>query len=89
MMMLLMVRRGGGALGVYLIDMIRDAIDLPGRILNGLGRVIGRHGRSLRGFHCRIRRSFGAFRGLLGLLGRGFGLLGLNLLTRRPARRER
>ncbi len=85
---MLAVMRRGSALGIDLIDVIRNAINLLRRILDGLGGAICCYCRGLRGFQSGVGRSLGALRGLLGLFRRGFGLLGLNLLPRRSASRE-
>ena len=51
------------AVTYHLIDVIGDAVDLPGRIFDGLGRAIcglrgfvGRDLRLVRGLFCMLRR---------------------------------
>ncbi len=76
------------AVAYHLINMIGDAIDLPRRIFDSLGRAI----RGLRRFVGRdlrlCRGLFGVLGGLLSLGGGGFGLLG-PLLVARCASRDR
>ena len=76
---------GGLAVTYHLINMIGDAIDLPGRIFDSFGSAIcglsSLVGRDLP-LSCGL---FGMLGGLLSLGGRGFRLLGLLLVARRTS----
>jgi len=76
---------GSLAVAYHLIDMIGDAIDLPGRIFDRFGSAIcglsSLVGRDL----CLLRGLFGMLGGLLSLGGRSFRLLGLLLVARRTS----
>ena len=75
---------------LHLLEMVGDAVDLPGRILNGLGRAIGRLGRLVCGGLRLGRRLLGVLRSFLSLGGGGFSLLSLLLVMRRaPCKRDR
>ena len=73
-------------IALHLIEMVRDAIDLLGRILDGQDRTIRGLGRFVRSY-LRLRRGLlGMRRSLLRLGCRSFGLLGLLLIVRRASR---
>jgi len=78
--------RRGFAVSLHLIEMIGDAVDLDGRILNSLGRAICGLGRLVRGGLSLGSGLFGVFGGLLCLGGRSFRLLRLLLVVRRASR---
>jgi hypothetical protein len=73
-------------IALHLIEMVRDAIDLLGRILDGQDRTIRGLGCFVRSY-LRLRRGLlGMRRSLLSLGCRCFGLLGLLLIVRRASR---
>ena len=78
--------RRGFAVSLHLIEMIGDAVDLDGRILNCLGRAICGFGRFVSGGLSLGSGLFGVFGGLLCLGGRSFRLLRLLLVVRRASR---
>jgi len=76
----------GFAVALHLIDVVTDAIDLNGRLLDGLRRPI-------RSFRCFVGGDlrlggvlFSLFGGLLSLGGRCFGLLSPLIVVRRAPR---
>ena len=73
------------AVSRHLIEMIRDAVDFNGRLLNRLGRAICGFGRFVRGGLSLGSGLFGVLRGLLCLGGGSFGLLRLLLVVRRAS----
>ncbi len=77
--------RRGLAVSCHLIEMIRDAIDFNGRLLNCLGRAIRGFGRFVSGGLSLGSGLFGMLGGLLSLGGRSFGLLRLLLVVRRTS----
>ena len=78
--------RRGFAVSRHLIEMIGDAVDLDGRILNCLGRAICGFGRFVRGGLSLGSGLFGVLRRLLCLGGSSFRLLRLLLVVRRASR---
>ncbi len=73
--------RRGLAIPRHLLEMIRDAVDLDGRLLDCFGRTIRSLGRFVRR-GLRLRRGlFGVLRCSLSLGGRSLGLLGLLLVA--------
>ena len=74
--------RRGFAVSRHLIEMIRDAVDLDGRLLNCLGRAICGFGRFVRSGLSLGGGLFGVLGGLLCLGGGSFGLLRLLLVVR-------
>ena len=77
--------RCGFAVSRHLIEMIGDAVDFDGRVLNSLGRAICGLGRFVRGGVSLGSGLFGVFGGLLCLGGRSFRLLRLLLIVRRAS----
>ena len=77
--------RRGFAVSRHLIEMIGDAVDFNGRLLNRLGRAICGFGRFVRGGLSLGSGLFGVLRGLLCLGGGSFGLLRLLLVVRRAS----
>ena len=79
----------GLVVALHLIEMVGDAVDFNGRVLNRLGRAIRSLGRFVGG-GLRLRRGlFGMLGRLLRLGRRGFRLLRLLLvLPRASARRD-
>ncbi len=77
--------RCGFAVSRHLIEMIGDAVDFNGRLLNCLGRTICGFGRFVRGRLSLGSGLFGVLRGLLCLGGGSFGLLRLLLVVRRAS----
>ena len=77
--------RRGFPVSLHLIEMIGDAVDFNGRILNSLGRAICGLGRLVRGGLSLGSGLFGVFGGLLCLGGRSFRLLRLLLVVRRAS----
>lgn len=72
----------GFAIALHLIDMIGDAVDFNGRLLDCLGRAIRRLGSFVRGCLRLGGVLFRLFCRLLCLGCRGFRLLGLLLASR-------
>jgi hypothetical protein len=77
--------RRGFPVSRHLIEMIRDAVDFNGRLLNRLGRAICGFGRFVRGGLSLGSGLFGVLRGLLCLGSGSFGLLRLLLVARRAS----
>ena len=73
------------ALALHLIEMVGDAINFDGRLLDCLGRAIGGLRRFVRGGLRLCRRFFGLLCCLLSLGSSGFGLPGLLLVVRRTS----
>ncbi len=78
--------RRGLAIALHLIEMVGDAINFDGRLLDCLGRAIGGLRRFVRGGLRLCRRFFGLLGGLLSLGGCGFGLPGLLIVVRCTSR---
>ena len=77
--------RRGFAVPRHLVEMIRDAVDFNGRLLNCLGRAICGFGRFVSGGLSLGSGLFGMLGGLLCLGGGSFGLLRLLLVVRRTS----
>ena len=67
---------GGFAILSHLIEMVGDAIDFLGRIVDRRSCAIGGLGRLVRGVERLSGRGFRARSGLLRSRGGGFGLFG-------------
>lgn len=78
----------GFAIARHLIEMIGDAVDLDGRLLDCLGRAICGLCRFVRGGLRLCRRLFGVLCSLLSLCGGGFSLLSL-LIVAASSERDR
>ena len=76
----------GLAIARHLIEMVGDAINFDGRLLDRLGRAIRGLSRFVRGGLSLCRRFFCLLCRLLSLGGCGFGLLGLLLVVRGASR---
>ena len=74
------------AIALHLIEMVGDAINFDGRLLDCLGRAICGLRRFVRGGLRLCRRFFGLLGGLLSLGGCGFGLPSLLIVVRRTSR---
>ena len=77
--------RRGFPVSCHLVEMIRDAVDFNGRLLNCLGRAICGFGRFVSGGLSLGSGLFGMLGGLLSLGGGSFGLLRLLLVVRRTS----
>ena len=75
----------GLAIALHLIEMIGNAINFDGSLLDCLGRAICRLSRLVRGGLRICRRLFGLLGGMLSLGRGGFSLLGLLLVVRRAS----
>ena len=73
------------AVSCHLVEMVRDAVDFNGRLLNCLGRAVCGFGRFVSGGLSLGSGLFGMLGGLLGLGGGSFGLLRLLLVVRRTS----
>jgi hypothetical protein len=73
---------------LHLIKVIRDPIDLAGRLFNYLGSVVGGLGRLVRGFERFIGGGFGPCRRELCPGCGGFRLLGALIVARGRASRQ-
>ena len=78
--------RRGFPVSRHLIEMIGDAVDLDGRLLNCLGRTVCGFGRFVRGGLSLGSGLLGVLRGLLCLGGGSFRLLRLLLVVRGASR---